>query len=314
MNDQPARPKAPPARAAQPARREACAETCAPVPRRLSPQEELEVLIRARYPVIYVVSWEEERVERCLREIAEKREKSLYVWTVTQGIVKSGAEPQQTKVGGGNTADPLAALDAVIQQVQPAIYLFKDFHRFTADERCNLTVIRRLRDVAYHLRDTYKSLVIVAPSLRISQELAKDVTVVEFGLPRIEDFDQLLERIIDDVKDTPQVQIDLDADARERLLHAAGGLTLKEAENVFAKTLVLKGKLDADDVSVIFSEKQQIIKKSGLLEYYEATEDFSQVAGLDDLKQWLSKRRIAFTDRAARFGLSAPRGVMLLGV
>ena len=206
-------------------------------PRHLSPQEELEVLIRARYPVIYVVSWEEERVERCLREIAEKREKNLFVWTVTQGIVKSGVEPQQTKMGGGNTADPLAALDAVIQQVQPAIYLFKDFHRFTVDDRCNLTVIRRLRDVAYHLRDTYKSLVIVAPSLKISQELAKDVTVVEFGLPRIEDFDQLLDRIIDDVKDNPQVQIDLNADARERLLHAAGGLTLKEAENVFAKTL-----------------------------------------------------------------------------
>ena len=198
-------------------------------------------------------------------------------------------EPQQTKVGGGNTADPLAALDAVIQQVQPAIYLFKDFHRFTVDDRCNLTVIRRLRDVAYHLRDTYKSLVIVAPSLKISQELAKDVTVVEFGLPRMADFDQLLDRIIDDVKDTPQVQIDLDADARERLLHAAGGLTLKEAENVFAKTLVLNGKLDADDVSVIFSEKQQIIKKSGLLEYYEASEDFSQVAGLDNLKQWLDQ-------------------------
>ena len=81
----------------------------------------------ARYPVIYVVSWEEERVERCLREIAEKRDKILFVWTVTQGIVKSGVEPQQTKMGGGNTADPLAALDAVIQQVQPAIYLVQGF-------------------------------------------------------------------------------------------------------------------------------------------------------------------------------------------
>ena len=57
-----------------------------PTPRK---QSELEILIRARYPLIYVVSWEEERVERCLREIAEKREKNLYVWTVTQGIVKS---------------------------------------------------------------------------------------------------------------------------------------------------------------------------------------------------------------------------------
>ncbi|MCD4728246.1 MAG: AAA family ATPase [Pirellulales bacterium] len=313
MNEQPSSPKTPPTRVVKPAPARTATKPRT-APRRLSPQEELEVLIRARYPVIYVISWEEERVERCLREIAEKREKSLFVWTVTQGIVKSGIDPQQTKAGGGKTADPLAALDTVIQQVQPAVYLFKDFHRFTADERCNLSVIRRLRDVAHHLRDTYKSLVIVAPSLRISQELAKDVTVVEFGLPKIEDFDQLLRRIIGVVKDTPQVQIALNDDARERLLHAAGGLTLKEAENVFAKTLVLNGKLDADDVSVIFSEKQQIIKKSGLLEYYEATEDFNQVAGLDNLKQWLVKRRIAFSDRATRFGLSSPRGVMLLGV
>ena len=91
-------------------------------------------------------------------------------------------------------------------------------------------------------------------------------------------------------------------------------LDLEALETGNAPVLVLNGKLDADDVSVIFSEKQQIIKKSGLLEYYEATEDFSNVAGLDNLKQWLTKRRIAFTDRAARFGLSPPRGVMLLGV
>jgi ATP-dependent 26S proteasome regulatory subunit len=274
----------------------------------------LEVLVRARYPIIYVVTWEEERVERCLREIAEKRDKKLFVWTVTQGIVKSGAEPQRTKSGGGGTTDPLAALDAVIHQVEPAIYLFKDFHCFTDDNRCNLSVIRKLRDAAYHLRDTYKSIVIVAPLMRIAPELAKDVTVVEFDLPKIDDFGRLLDRIIDDVKENPNVQINLEGESRERLLHAARGLTLKEAENVFAKTLVLDGKLDADDINVVFSEKQQIIKKSGLLEYYEATERFSHVAGLENLKQWLTKRRIAFTERAARFGLPAPRGVMLLGV
>ena len=95
---------------------------------------------------------------------------------------------------------------------------------------------------------------------------------------------------------------------------AARGLTLKEAENVFAKTLVLDGKLDSADVSVVFSEKQQIIRKSGLLEYYEANEEFGQVAGLTNLKEWLTKRTIAFSDRAAKFGLPAPKGVLLLGV
>ncbi len=290
------------------------AKRVAQASRDLAPQRELEVLIRARYPIIYVTTWEEERVERCLREIATGREKSLFVWTVTQGIVKSGADTQRTKSAGGNTSDPLGALDAVIQQVEPAVYLFKDFHHFTSDDRCNLSVIRRLRDVAYHLRDSYKTIVITSPLMKIAPELAKDVTVVDFGLPGTDEFNRLLDRIIQDVKDNPNVVIDLDDDARERLLRAARGLTLKEAENVFAKTLVLDGKIDADDVSVVFSEKQQIIKKSGLLEYYDSRESLAHVAGLDNLKQWLTKRSIAFSNRAAEFGLPAPRGVLLLGV
>jgi ATP-dependent 26S proteasome regulatory subunit len=279
-----------------------------------SAQQELDVLVRARYPIIYVVTWEEERVERCLREIGAARNKNLFVWTITQGIVKSGTDAQQSKSGSGNTSDPLAALDAVIHQVEPAIYMFKDFHRFTEDERCNLSVVRRLRDVAHHLRDTYKTIVITSPLMRIAPELTKDVTVIDFGLPGPEDFNNLLDRIVEDVKDNPKVKIDLGAESRERLLSAARGLTLKEAENVFAKTLVTDGRLSGSDVNIVFSEKQQVIKKSGLLEYYEAQEKFSDVAGLDNLKDWLKKRSIAFTDRAHKFGLPSPRGVLLLGV
>src|SRR5207249_53211 len=110
------------------------------------------------------------------------------------------------------------------------------------------------------------------PLLRVASELTKDITLLDFGLPTTDDFSQLLDRIVEDVKDNPQVKINLDPDSREKLLNAARGLTLKEAENVFAKTLVLDGKIDSDDISIVFSEKQQIIKKSGLLEYYETQE------------------------------------------
>jgi AAA+ superfamily predicted ATPase len=290
------------------------ATTASRPPARARPHDELEVLIRARYPIIYVVSWEEERVEQRLNAIAKHRNKQFFIWTYTQGITKFGAEPRRTKSATGSTSDPLAALDAVLAQIEPAIFLFKDFHPFAEENRANLAVIRRLRDVAYHLRDSYKTIVIVAPVARIAPELAKDVTLVEFGLPDVEDINRLLDRIIEDLKDKPQVRINLDAEGRERLLHAARGLTLKEAENVFAKTLVLDGKIDAEDVSIVFSEKQQIIKKSGLLEYYASQEQFANVAGLESLKQWLGKRGMAFTERAAAFGLPAPRGVLLLGV
>jgi AAA+ superfamily predicted ATPase len=308
-------PQQQPASSEQPAQREpACAAPTKSLVQCLDPADELEVLIRARYPVIYVVSWEEERVEKELARIAATRNKKFHVWTCTQGIVRYGAEPQRTKGGSGNTADPLSALDAVLQHVEPAIYLFKDFHPYTEEVRCNIAVIRRLKDVAYQLRDSYKTIVIVAPVMRIAPELDKDLTVIEFLPPGPADFNRLLDRIIEDVKDKPQVRINLDAAGREQLVQAARGLTLKEAENVFAKTLVLDGTLDADDVSVVFSEKQQIIRKSGLLEYFASSEQFSNVAGLDNLKQWLSKRSAAFTERAKAFGLPAPRGVLLLGV
>ncbi|MGO9467426.1 MAG: AAA family ATPase [Isosphaeraceae bacterium] len=280
------------------------------------PPDELEVLIRARYPIIYVVTWEEERLEQRLFEIAKKRNKTLHIWTCSQGIVQFGAEPQRAKTGSGSTCDPVGGLDAVLNHVDPAIFLFKDLHDHLDVRICaaHLRNIRRLRDVAHALRDTYKTIVLVSPFMKIPIELSKDVAVVEFGTPSVDDFNGLLDRIIDDVKDQPRISINLDDEGREKLVHAARGLTLKEAENVFAKTLVLDGKLDADDISVVFSEKQQIIRKSGTLEYYETQDHFAAVAGLENLKEWLKKRSAAFSERAAHFGLPAPKGVLLLGV
>jgi ATP-dependent 26S proteasome regulatory subunit len=277
---------------------------------------ELEVLIRARYPLIYVVSWEEERVEQQIAEIAKARNKKFFTWTVTQGIVKHGSAAPTGK--SSNTADPIAALDAVLAQVEPAIYLFKDFHHYMKEAvgcaRCNIPIIRKLRDVAYQLRDSYKTIVVVSPLVMIAPELAKDVTLLEYALPGVPEFSALLDRIAADLKDNPRIRIDLPPDGKERLLKAARGLTLKEAENVLAKTIVLDSKLDVSDVSIVFSEKQQIIRKSGLLEYFESHEQLEHVAGLENLKQWLVKRGLAFSDRAAAFGLPAPRGVLLLGV
>jgi AAA+ superfamily predicted ATPase len=292
--------------------RTSAAEPPAPPSAPVGVCKELDVLIRARYPIIYVVSWEEERVEQQLAQIARQRNKKFFIWTLTQGLVRHGTAPGSSK--GNSSTDPVQALNQVIDQVDPAIFLFKDFHPFTEENRVNLSVVRRLRDVAHHLRDSYKTVVIVSPVLQIAPELSKDVTVLEFGLPTAGELSGLLDRIIDDVKSSAKVRVDLDADGRERLLQAARGLTLKEAENVFAKTIVLDGKLDADDVSVVFSEKQQIVRKSGLLEYYQSEEGLEAVAGLEQLKQWLTTRGLAFGEKAAEFGLPAPRGVLLLGV
>ena len=138
--------------------------------------------------------------------------------------------------------------------------------------------------------------------------------MLNYPLPSRDDLNALLDRIIGEVIQLKQVRVDLDEAGRERLLQAALGLTLGEAENVFAKIIVKEERLSADNVSEVFAEKQQIVRKSGLLEYYSSSEDFTNVGGLSVLKDWLNKRAVAFTSEARAFGLPPPKGILMLGV
>jgi SpoVK/Ycf46/Vps4 family AAA+-type ATPase len=274
--------------------------------------EEIEVLIRARYPILYIVSWEEQRVQDWLAEIAKKRAKRLFEWSFSTGIVPAGTSVQSQRTRSSPTKDPVAAFDHVIDQVEPAIYLFKDLHPFLA--RNNFAVIRRLKEIGLQLKNTHKTIVLVSPTMELPPELEKEVTVIDFPLPEARDLSALLDRIVHEVKQQPNLKLDPGAESRERLIKAALGLTLSEAENVFAKILVNGGRLGESDVQAVFSEKRQIIRKSGLLDYYETDAKFEQVGGLQNLKEWLKKRALAFSDKARDFGLPPPKGVFLLGV
>jgi AAA+ superfamily predicted ATPase len=278
----------------------------------MSIAQDIEILIRARYPILYLVSSEETRVQNLITEIAQKRQKKVFEWSYTTGVVPAGTSIQSQKHRNAATKDPLMALDQVIEQVEPAIFIFKDFHPFLS--RSNFAVIRKLKEIALHLKNSYKTVVLVAPMMEIPPEIEKEITVLNFPLPGREELSGLLDKIIDDVKEFKQIRIDLDVEGRERLLRAAMGLTLSEAENVFAKIIVKQERLSGEDVNDVFSEKQQIIRKSGLLEYYSSTDTFSNVGGLKVLKDWLQKRAVAFTEEARTFGLPAPKGILLLGV
>ncbi len=92
--------------------------------------------------------------------------------------------------------------------------------------------------------------------------------------------------------------VELSREHADQLIKAALGLTLSEAENAFAKAIAHDGKLGADDIKRIQDEKRQVIRKSGLLEYYPPDETLGNVGGLSNLKAWLSQR----TSRLRRAG------------
>jgi len=261
---------------------------------------EIDILIRARYPIIYVVSWEERRVEDAIRGIADSGKK-IYTWSITQGLtpVPSITKPPVTL---------LSALDFIESSAEQAVFIFKDMHSAIGES----VVIRKLRDLATKLKNTRKTLILLAPILRLPPELEKEITVVDYNLPSFEDLSELLNLITDKMtREGSSVDVTLTPDEREHVIKAAQGMTLVEAENVFARSLVEKRTFD---INVILSEKEQIVRKSGLLEYFPASEKFTDVGGLEVLKDWLNKRTSGFTQKARDFGLPEPRGILMLGV
>ena len=141
--------------------------------------QEIEVLIRARYPVIHISTWEEQRVERWLHQVAEKRAKRLLTWSATAGLAEAGKMQAAGRSRLSPTKDPIQALEEVIAQVDPAIFLFKDVHPFLKNDG----VVRKLKEAAFSVKDSYKTIVLVSPTLEVPTELEKEITMVDFPLP-----------------------------------------------------------------------------------------------------------------------------------
>lgn len=274
--------------------------------------DDLELLVRARYPILYLVTAEEARALELVQEVGRRRRKNVLEWSCTTGLVPAGTSIQSPSTRQGPSRDPLAALDAVIDLVEPCLVVFKDLHPFLS--RSHATVIRRLKDIAAQLRHSAKTLILISPVLEIPPELDKDITVLNLPLPDAGELGLLLNRVGEELAGTGRTRMDLEPSDRDRLLQAMLGLSLGEAENVLARILVRDGALSTDAVDQVYAEKQQVIRKSGLLEYHPSRETFAEIGGLEALKGWLIKRAAALTPAARQFGLPAPRGILLLGV
>src|SRR5258707_8030790 len=106
--------------------------------------------------------------------MAATRNKKVLQWPNTWGLLPAGTSFQSQKHRNAATKDPLTALDQVIDQVEPAIFVFKDFHPFLTKN--NFAVIRKLNDIALHLKNSYKTVILISPTLEIPMELDKEIT------------------------------------------------------------------------------------------------------------------------------------------
>lgn len=272
---------------------------------------------RARFPFLYISTWEEERVIGEMKQIVQSEEliktpRTLFTWSVTEGI------KSDSKSNTHETKTPIKALEFIESFKEPAVFILKDLHVFFGGEgrQADYILIRKIRDLVTVLEKSSapKNVVLLSPKLNIPMELQKDITIVEYGLPSFNEIKEVLDKMIQANRSNNRIQINLTDEEEERLAKVALGLTLQEAENAFALALVSKGCLDIHSVESVLQEKQQIIKKTGVLEYIKSEPNMQDIGGLENIKRWLKKRNNSWLDSAADYGLPAPKGVLLTGV
>ncbi len=264
--------------------------------------EEFSLLLRACYPLIYLPTKEEERAEKAIATAIEKLGKrNIYTWDFVNGYQEN---PNNAGFGKRN---PLQALEFVSNMPKNAggVYILRDFHRFLED----IAVSRELRNLAQSLKSQPKNIIIIAPQVQIPEELTEVITVVEFALPTAPEIKIEIDRLISATGQKLSEQM------LNELVRAAQGLSLERIRRVLTRAIATNnGRLESEDVELILEEKRQSIRQTQILDYYPATEQISDIGGLDNLKSWLLRRGGAFSEQARAYGLPNPRGLLLLGI
>ncbi len=260
-------------------------------------EQELDLLIRSSYPIIYVPTPEEERAEQLITYVAENGSptRALHVWDIINGFP-----------GGAGRGNPLLALNEVenARTDVPALFLLRDFHRFLDD----IQIARKLRNLARHLRNSRKTLIILSPTLHIPGDVAEDITVLDLNPPSYEEIDAELDTVL------RQVPVRLTAGGRDALIKACQGLMLARIRLGLARAVASYGRLDERAIPLMLEEKKQRIRRTEVLEFWPTGETMEDIGGLDRLKAWLEQRSAAFTEEARRYGLPNPKGILLVGI
>lgn len=266
---------------------------------------ELQILIRSHYGLIFLNSSENSRILEICRQLKQKLNTQLYIWKAGTGLYLS---EQQNAIY--NTEVFQQALENINNLSLDNIYLILDHE--IKDKTC----ISRIYDIAQKMSERNGIIIFAGPQPEIPQQLIPLSIIMELPEPTREDYQQLLKSVYNEVTNSVEVKIELTSDHVNQLLNNLKGISLEEARRVLTRLMIEDGRLSAEDVREVIATKKHIVEKEGILEYFSVKEKFEDIADLYGLKEWLNKRKktIQQPEAARAAGLTFPKGILLLGV
>ena len=293
--------------------------------------DRLKILIDSSTPIVVMETVEEMRAVRLVRAACSALNLAAFEWSIASGLVRCGTPSAEPVVETGHWAPTPSRSDAGEQADAHALYnsrepaqmlgnlealtveaafILKDFHRHMEDP----VVVRRLRDVGQKFSTNRRTVIITAPKIEIPPELSSLVEFFELPLPDRQRLRQLIDETLVRVSKTRTLQRKLDSNGLDAMAENLRGLTEEEADRAISQALVSRYSLSAETVTDVLEAKKELLRRSEMLDFVDASDNMASVGGLDNLKRWLEQRRGTWDDKARSFGLDPPRGVIILGV
>lgn len=274
----------------------------------MSELNNLTTLLNARQLGILVETFEEKRFMQSLIELANHLGYKVYEWSITSGFSDAVLKSEQSKpiYAPGPLISNITSMVARNPKDQPqSIFVIKDFH----DLWDNAQAKRAIRDYLESGHKIYGPLLFVSPFAQIPKELEKLISITQFNLPTREEMSDTLDGI-NALLASRNYEV---AEGRERdaILNALVGMTESEADSVLSRSVVKNKKVSLDE---IVAEKEQVIRKTGLLEYVTKLGKMEDVGGMDIFKDWLEDAKYSFDPEVQKLGIDTARGAVAVGV
>ena len=269
--------------------------------------ESLGHLFKAQHPCISILTTEEEQAMETVRTAALDQGLEMLVWSVTQGV-HDGLLAKPPMVT--DSEHPSAALYYLSTLNRRLVAVMLDVSDHLKDPK----VLRILRDTIDHFITNRGHLVLIDHASDLPPSIRAVATPFELSLPNESALEELLRNVLVEQSSPNPVRVHLTREDLQSIVRNLRGLTERQARQVVLDSICDDRTLDAKDINTILSQKRRHLQAMGLLEFVEAPVDLDEIGGLRQLKFWLEQRRESLCDEAVQFGITAPRGVLMLGV
>lgn len=259
--------------------------------------------IDAGFPVIYINTFEEEKADELAASASFGRE--IYEWNEINGYIDFRTKtPMIEDCTLERTLNQLKSREMLDRK----LIILKDAAFYLDDPK----IVSKIKGIARMICGGVDATVIIVSNiLVIPKELEKFITILEMDYLESDEIRQTIRKFIkdNDMKDIKESLLD-------EMAVAFKGLTEFEINNLLALAYADDGELTRSDLHLIFDQKQQIIKKAGILEMIPLKEKFEDIGGLENLKEWFQRKAKVYKnmEQAQKYGVDVPKGVLIAGL